>query len=457
MKQLDYTNLRKITRQENEKLRLYFFKMKGLDTIKRVFKTKAYDLTFDSQKVKYYDFVHSIHKGSALYIEESIKLNYPRILIKRSNNYLKSLFLEQSEAEEPEEEDQKPKLTAKQKQQIFTELEEIFNLLICFTEERNARIYFREKSHLLIPIFSNFYKNLIQEFKSEHYLISNIINFFSNLLITEVGNSNSEIRDYLISHYLPYFFSSIGLMLKEKSLKFLNLKKSCMSFLSNLMISPKVRAHCVKHLRDIEGLKSLKDVEKMEKNGVYFFFENLFLDSIRVLEKIVKNHGQFGANTTKYFENVFSLVLNMVYKVSQKELLDLNETMNSMKLVNVILQVLRNLEKMKTSIEAEKWQILMKRGVNILSKFYKGGMLDNKVILEVLEKLLELYVPGNGGMENLIVNAETNKLLVVLMNKGESGELVEAVLELVKNVGNGAVFEAVASIVKGGSEASLVR
>jgi len=458
MEKLNYANLRKICLKENEKLKLYFFSRKGLNTIKRVFKTKAYDLNFDSNTTKHFDFVHSIIKDNDLFIEEAIKLNYPRILLKRFHNHLKALFPQKpQETEEEKEEEPVKKMSAKETQNIYRELEEITNLLVCFTENRNARLYFREKAHILTPIFSSFYQNLIQMFRKEHYLISNILNFFTNLLVTEVGVSQNELRDFLISNYLPYFFSSIGLMLKEKSLKYLSLKKGCLSFLSNLMIYQKSRNHCVKHIRDIAGHKDLKDEKKMEVNGVLFFFENLFLDSIRVLEKIVKQHGKFGENTVKYFDNIFSLILNMVYKISASQLSDVVDSMNELKLVNVVLQVIRNMGKMKESIDEEKWKILMKRGVNILSKFFKGG-LERKVIFEILDNLLEYYCSeGDGVKKNELIVGETNKLLVVLLKNGDDEEFIQGVLGRMKNVNNGQVLKVVSEMIKLGSDYSLVR
>lgn len=446
---MDYTILRKICLKENENLKLYFFSRKGLDTVKRVFKTKAYNFDFDSKKTKYFDFVHSALKDNDLFIEEAIKVNYPRILLKRFHNHLNKLFPKKKEEEEVEEIN---KLTAKETQNLYREMEEITNLLVCFTENRNARLYFREKAHIITPIFSVFYHNLIQKFRNEHHLISNVLNFFTNLLVTEVGIKENEFRDFIISNFLPYFYSSIGLMLKEKSLKYLKLKKSCLSFLSNLMIYPQPRNHCVKLLRDIAGHRELKDEKKMEVNGVLFFFENLFFDSIRVLEKIVKQHGKFGENTVKYFDNIFSLILNMVYKISSKQLEDLVESMNELKLVNVVLQVIRNMGKMKESIDQEKWKILMKRGINILSKFFKGG-LDHDVIFEILDNLLVYYEVKELKQNELIIG-EMNKLLVVLLQKGDGGEFEEGVL---KRIDNGKVLIVLKEMINLGADYSVVR
>ena len=468
MKSYNYNIIRKIRAPENQKLRLYFYKLKGLQTVKRVFKTKAYELKFEAEKTQYYDFVHSIIKGSDMFIEETIKLNYPRILIKRINNYLKLLYPQPEEEDaqndkEREFEEDSAELSAKEKQTLFIEMEEITNILICFTENRNARLYFREKAHLLTPIFTIFYQNLIQQYKTEHYLISNILNFYSNLLVTEVGISQNEIKDFLISNFLPYFFSSIGLMLKEKSLKFLNLKKSCLSFLSNLMIYQKVRSHTTNLLQNYkeyidnssnqpENDDKTAQTPKMEKNGVIFFFENLFIDSIRVLEKIVVTHGKFGENSLKYYDNMFGLILNMVYKLNPTILDRIAESMNRLKLVNLVLQVIKNLEIMKDSVDAETWTILMKRGVNIVSKFYRGN-IAKPTVLEILENLLRYYTVGN---DNQIINAETNKFLVVLLQKNGDPEFVHEVLELMNTVNDGDVFKVIVEMVNKGSQNSIV-
>ena len=121
------------------------------------------------------------------------------------------------------------------------EVEEFTEILICLSENRSNRLYFREKAHLLTPIFSKFYHNLIQKYDTEHPVISSVLTLFSNLLVREPGVERNDIKDYLIKNYLPYFFSSVGLVLVRKENKFITLKRSCLGLLSNLLIYNKAR------------------------------------------------------------------------------------------------------------------------------------------------------------------------------------------------------------------------
>ena len=60
MKNYDFTILSQLPNEENKTLNFYFFKMGGLDTLKRFFKTKSYNFEASSGKINYLSFLHLI-------------------------------------------------------------------------------------------------------------------------------------------------------------------------------------------------------------------------------------------------------------------------------------------------------------------------------------------------------------------------------------------------------------
>lgn len=140
---------------------------------------------------------------------------------------------------------------------------------------------------------------------------------FTNLLVREVGIVRNEIRDYLVKNYLPYLFSSIGLVLKRRENKFINLKKACLGFLSNLMIYEKTREFVQGKIISAFGKDNSKILilEEKDDNSGLFFLESLLLDCIGMCANSVEKHKKFGLSTGKYFDNVTSLLLNMTFNI----------------------------------------------------------------------------------------------------------------------------------------------
>ena len=92
----DYTKLSDLGKSNNENLALFFYSQGGFDSLKRIFKLKAYTLNFRSGKVNFTLFIHLLlnekNKNLDVLQEGFVKNNFARILIKRINNHLVELF-----------------------------------------------------------------------------------------------------------------------------------------------------------------------------------------------------------------------------------------------------------------------------------------------------------------------------------------------------------------------------
>lgn len=202
MKNFNFSRLSELTK--NEEFSLYFFNKNGLESLKRIFKTKAYTNEMKPGTLNYVTFLQIILKRNEFYKEEIIKNNFVRIIAKRITKDLNS-YVESTK--DPEIDFDEAKLD---------EVEEFLEVMVCLTETRSCRLYLREKSHILTPIFKIFYEHLLQRFEKLHSLLSSIITLFSNLLIREAGVKRNDIKDLLVNNYLPSLFTSIGIFLTKK-------------------------------------------------------------------------------------------------------------------------------------------------------------------------------------------------------------------------------------------------
>lgn len=58
LKNYDYSTLAELGRNENEKLTLFFYSQGGIDSLKRIFKLKAYTLNFRKDQTNFTIFIH---------------------------------------------------------------------------------------------------------------------------------------------------------------------------------------------------------------------------------------------------------------------------------------------------------------------------------------------------------------------------------------------------------------
>ena len=160
----DYTLVSEIGKPENEKLALFFYTQGGFESIKRIFKLKAYNLTFRNDKTNFNIFIHSLmnekNQNLQVYQEAFVKNNFARVIIKRINAHLVELF-SNGNVDQLESDQKKEPVSEEEYTRRMQEIEDFTEVLVCLSENRSNRLYFREKGHLLNPIFNLFYQNVI--------------------------------------------------------------------------------------------------------------------------------------------------------------------------------------------------------------------------------------------------------------------------------------------------------
>ena len=144
MKNYDFTILSQLPNEENKTLNFYFFKMGGLDTLKRFFKTKSYSFEASPGKINYLSFLHHIMAGNHYFMDQCLENNFVRIIMKRIYNHLHHMY-EKTEEQKTEELEESKKPETLQIER-FIEIEEFSEFLILLTESKNVRLYLREKS-----------------------------------------------------------------------------------------------------------------------------------------------------------------------------------------------------------------------------------------------------------------------------------------------------------------------
>lgn len=257
-------------------------------------------------------------------------------------------------------------------------------------------------------------------------MISSILTLFTNLLVQEVGVERNEIKDYLIQNYLPFLFSSIGLVLKRHENKFITLKKACLGFLSNLMIYPKTREFVQKGLVSAFGKDNSKlmSLEERDSNSSMFFMENLLMDCISICQKSVENHKRFGPSTAKYFDNMTSLLLNMTYKLNSKlQMAKIIHVLSEKKINGIFSTLIAQILKYKNTLP--DWETLLKRCVQLYSRYYvpREPGKPIKPLTNLISKLLEFYTFQKSVDENKIITNEVTKLLVKILSSDKDSKV----------------------------------
>ena len=462
----NYLILNKIAHQKNEKLMLYFIKQGGALTLKKLFKRRCYDLSYKVGSVNYCSFLHSILKENELLNEEVIECNFARLMIKRINSHLNAIqesskkageeaeAEDKAEAQAEETQNQKNSLEMKEEDRL-QEIEEFSEVLICMTENRQSRIYFDNKSHLITPIFKLLSETLIHRLDTEHALVSNLLTIFSNLLIKKDKNNNiNQIKDFFVPNYLPFIFNSVCLILKKTHFKFLNLKRTCLAFFSNLMVYPEVRAFSLSRLIAVAGASGTKEAE----NGVEKFMTILLQDCLSSTQKIVDKYGKLGENLRKYLDNTCSMLLNMSH--------GLNDRSSMAKIVNVLKD--RNLNRLVFTLieiisshrnQTPDWDILLKKLVSLCSRYFSAETVNEyrKEYIKVTETLLSLMKDKRARSADyfdlLVVDA--NKLFVVMIEA--DGEIKTHLYSKILSPKHEEFFEKLLRFVKEGASQQIVR
>ena len=450
MKNYDFTVLSQLPDEGNKTLNFYFFKMGGLDTLKRFFKTKSYNFETSSGKINYLSFLHLIMAGNHYFMDQCLENNFVRILMKRIYNHLHHMYEKTEEQKKQEaEESKKPEILQIER---FIEIEEFSEFLILLTKSKNVRLYLREKSQVMIEIIKMALENLTKNIGETHHVFSSVLTLFSNLMINEAGVAANDIKDYLIENQITAIFCSIGDIMKQEKLKFLNLKKSCLAFISNFMIYPRVRSFSLALLinatsqPNVDNTKEITDEEK-EKVSALYFFESVIKGCINILKKTSEKRKNIGENTRKLFENVSGVFLNLTFGINDKEIMRKVENILNDKSISVMsLAILQEVINQKGTLPG--FELMCKRYTCIFARYYSHNYQgkDAKKILSIVKILLTFYKEDLA--ENELITGETTKLIVVLLQKDAA--LKPKIYELIDS--NPKVLEHTLKTVLAGSE-----
>lgn len=175
----------------------------------------------------------------------------------------------------------------------------------------------------MIPIFDHTFKNILPKVEQEYFYVSSFFTLFSNLLIIEQEKEENALLEYVQLKYLPELFQFSGAFLSLHKLMYTNLKKSCLAFISNLLVTQKARNYCLVQIisasrDDNSGLIKL---EESQKSPGLFFLQNLILDSQRLLSNSVEVRGSFGLNTRRYLDNMTGIFINLLHGYNDKSVL----------------------------------------------------------------------------------------------------------------------------------------
>lgn len=431
LKNFDYTKLSKISEEQNKILKLYFLRRKGLDLIQRLQKKRMFVLSFRENKLDLVNFLHLVCNGDNAFITRLTENQFIRTSIKIVLNNLQQIYptdengqkiTEQSNKNQEEKENKNPKkiskLDGETQAKMMTEIEELSELLILFTETRSVRIYMRERDYLMVPLFSLLYDNLIYQFETESHVISSLLSLFSNLMVSEVGTQTNDIKDGILELYKSSFFANLGAILKVKKIKFLNLKKSCMAFLSNLHIDKSIRAYSISKLvefRTLEKKTGKEIVPTAEINSVVFFLKNLFEDSLFTIAQMISKDSKLSINQRRYFENMTGLILNMLFGQTNKVVVESIKTvLNKLGAIDVVVKIVSAFV-LKFSIEGN--DLIISRGLAILTKLWDTEKIihHNESLLKILPKLVAAF--DEDPNKNPKLNPETSKFIVMIMNE----------------------------------------
>lgn len=210
--------------------------------------------------------------------------------------------------------------------------------------------------------------------------------------------------------------------MESTKLKYLNLKKSCTAFISNFMITPKVRSFALASLiaasaeKHVDGPLTQKN---KGRNPPLYFFEKAIEGVGLLLETSIKKHGKIAENTRKVLENVSGVYLNLTFGLQDKEILGkVEEILNKRSMTKVTLQVLNQILSQKMVLQ--NFDLLAKRYTCIFAKYYSAQAegVSEEEVYSVLTTLTDFYEEDID--KNLLITGEATKLMVVLLQKDEA-------------------------------------
>lgn len=436
LKEYDYAKLHKMA--EDEELKLYFLKMGGLDSFKKVFKGDHFTITYTTERINFLPFLRAIGEHNHMYGDALVENKFIRNIIKRIMSDLTEMFPNNAEKQENIEanQEEKPQMVAdadddaenpskeeeelkkqeelankKQREEVYDYkilmLEELLEVLITFTDNRSVRAYLRDRSHLLIPTFKIIYENIMPNVEKEYSVLSSVLSFYSNLCMQDVGLKNTDIRDHLIQNYKQFIFSFSGGVIGRPQTKFLCLKNSCLAFIVNLSTDKSFREHCVNLIVTFEGLNKDKKnvaVRPDDFNHVAYFMQSLGVGFNLLFKKTSEGKLQEQqAVIQRFYEHATGVLLNLFFQLTDKAALaHLKAHFRRWRLDQVCVDVLHSVLKFRLNVG-----ILLNRFVNVVAKLgFDPEANDNSAkMLFVVCELMGLFTPDTSVNQDFFTDA----------------------------------------------------
>lgn len=429
LRTFDYFQLRELVKDED--LKLYFLHKHGLKALKRIFKAELYSVT-SSDKLNLLPFVQVLCESSPLFQEQMVDSLFVRAALKKILAVLEELFPnnvekaerteskekesvkaeggpEQSEAAGPDSLEPQMAQTASIDQMFdykMIELEAIFEMLISLTENRNVRAYLRDKPHLLIPAFKILHENVFPRWAKEFSLLSSVINFYSNLCMTDVGIKSAEIRENFIQHYIPWVCSFSASVLGKNQSKLLTLKNSCLAFVVNLSTDKKFRDHTINLVLTFEGLHKNSAnilVAADDFNHTAYFMQNLGICFNILFRKVAEGcYKEHLDAIMKFYEHSTSILINLFFQLTDKSVVShMQRHFKRWKLDTVCIDILHGILKNKLNVG-----VLMNRFINVVAKLsFEDSPANNEKVFFIVCETAKLFPESNEENQQFFTDA----------------------------------------------------
>lgn len=427
---------------EDPELQLYFLKANGLGKIKKVLKQGWYTVLTRAESLKFFTFVHILGAKSPLIVDELVENKFIRNLIKKISDILSEMFTIKQEGTEEQKgpvieeglgnhTEQKVEKEDNYDYKIL-ELEELFELLISLTENRKARAYMKEKVHLFGPIFVTVHEHILPQYEKEYSLITSILTLFSNLSMNDTGMKNQEIKESLIANYKTFLLSYFGMILSKSNLKFLGLKKACLTFIVNLLTDKTFRDYCNSMIASFESINKGKTnilVKAEDSNHAAFFIQNLGVSFNQLYKQTSEgklNQEGVKQGVIEFYEHSTGILLNLFFQITDKsQVLLMQNHFRRWKLDSVCVDILFNGLTFKLNMG-----ILLNRFINVIAKlgFTPSKENDSKIHF-IIKELGGLFTEDIDENKEFLADA-IRFMASILTEYPELGQtIVEASLE----------------------------
>lgn len=381
IKEFDYGALvMALGKEMDEKdLGLYFYRKGGFDLIKLIMQKELYTPFARENKYNLFNFLHVVLEENELFQIEAKDCGIIRVAIKNLAKLAEKTFKntgipigdsdkipDQKENKDPNQAEETPVADQIDYFLNYKTMEEIFEILTCCSMNTKCRIYIREKPHLLVPIFGLITTGLSTKIEDEYELYSSVILLYCNLFIHELDRGHNELKATIIKEHSSLLIKTFGHILRKSNKKYLVIKKTVLSFLSNLFLEKEVRRGALLQLL----LEVTTDTQTLMDNCPFaYILQSIGKDLFTMEKNYPSKNPTFNTHFHGYIENLCAMFINMNYALTDEKLKIrfkywISETKINLSLSRAFVKVL----KVKDLIYTQNTAIL-KRMIMCLSKF----------------------------------------------------------------------------------------